>query len=169
VSIALGTIFLDGDHHGVRFERDVDATPEEVWGAVATPEGVAGWLARPVRWRLEPGERWEIAFDDGAAHGLIVAVEPGRRLELSWREADGGESLVRIEVLPATGGCRVVLEHAVLGAEGAIGFGAGWQAHLEALERAVAGAVAGDAADWWERYRELRPAYERAADALAAG
>jgi uncharacterized protein YndB with AHSA1/START domain len=167
--MALGTIFRDGDHHGVRFERHLDATPEEVWHAVATPDGVAGWLARPVRWRLDPGERWEIAFDDGAAHGLVVAVEPGRLLQLTWREPGDRESLLRIEVLPAPGGCRLVLEHAALSAEAAAGFGAGWQAHLEALERAVAGAPAGDAADWWERYRELRPTYERAADGLAAG
>ena len=73
--MALGTIFFDGDHRGVRFERELDATPAEIWRAVATPEGVAGWLARPVRWLLEPGEQWEIAFDDGSAYGLVVAVE----------------------------------------------------------------------------------------------
>ena len=48
------------------------------------------------------------------------------------------------------------------------GFGAGWQAHLEALERVATGRAAGEAADWWERYRELRPEYERAAEALTA-
>jgi uncharacterized protein YndB with AHSA1/START domain len=167
--MALGTIFLDGDHRGVRFERQLDATPEEVWRAVATPEGVAGWLARPVQWQLEPGERWEIAFDDGSAQGVVLAVEPGRSVELTWREAGDRESLLRIEVLHADGGCRLVLEHTSLGAESATGFGAGWQAHLEALERVVAGRPSGDAADWWERYRQLRPEYERAAEALAAG
>ena len=167
--MALGTIFLDGDHRGVRFERELDATPEEVWRAVATPEGVAGWLARPVRWLLEPGERWEVAFDDGSAQGVVVAVEPGRRVELTWRESGDRESVLRIEVLAAAGGCRLVLEHTGLTAEGATGFGAGWQAHLEALEHVVAGRPAGEAGDWWERYRELRPAYERAAEALVTG
>jgi uncharacterized protein YndB with AHSA1/START domain len=167
--MALGTIFFDGDHRGVRFERELDGTPEEIWRAVATPEGVAGWLARPVRWLLEPGEPWEIAFDDGSVHGLVVAVEPGRRVELTWREAGDRESVLRIEVLEAVRGCRLVLEHTGLSPESATGFGAGWQAHLEALERVATGRPAGEATGWWERYRELRPEYERAAEALAAG
>jgi uncharacterized protein YndB with AHSA1/START domain len=167
--MALGRIFHEGDNHGVRFERELDATPDEVWRAVATPAGVAGWLARPVRWLLQPGERWEIAFDDGSAHGVVVAVEPGRRVELTWREDGDRESLLRIELLGASGGCRLVLEHVGLAPAGAVGFGAGWQAHLEALDHALAGRPAGDAADWWGRYRELRPEYERAAEALAGG
>jgi uncharacterized protein YndB with AHSA1/START domain len=164
--MTLGTIFLDGDLRGVRFERDFDATPEEVWRAIATPEGIAGWLARPVRWELEPGTPWEVAFDGDSGRGTVVAVEPGRSIELTWQTGGETESVVRIQVDAAAGGSRLVLEHTRLDPESAPGYGAGWQAHLEALELAVAGVDAGVTHDWWERYQALRPEYDAHANTL---
>ena len=161
--MALGAIFPDGDLRGVRFERAFVAPPEEVWRALATPEGVAAWLAPAVRWRLARGEPWEVAFGDGAAGGTVVAVEPGRRLELTWRTGGEPESLLRLEVRPAPGGCVLVLEHVRLDPSSAAGYGAGWQAHLEALEAVVAGRETGGDDTWWARYRKLRPAYDAAA------
>jgi uncharacterized protein YndB with AHSA1/START domain len=164
--MALGSIFLDGDRRGVRFERDLDATPEEVWRAIGTPEGVSGWLAPALRWELAPGERWEVAFGDGRASGRVVAVEPLRLVELTWSEGKESESVLRIELHADGGRCRLVLEHTRLDPESAPGYGAGWQSHLEALEAVVTGRDAGGDDAWWTRYAELRPAYEELASAL---
>jgi uncharacterized protein YndB with AHSA1/START domain len=161
--MALGTLFLDGDHRGIRFERDFDAPPGEVWDAIATPDGIASWLARPVRWTLAEGAEWEVAFDDGRAHGTVRALEPGTMLELTWRTGDEPESLLRLELRSAGSGCRLVLEHTRLDQASATGYGAGWQAHLEALELALGN---GGEHDWWARFEQLRPAYEQLAAAL---
>jgi uncharacterized protein YndB with AHSA1/START domain len=142
---------------GVRFERLYDATPAELWTAITDPEQLRGWLAHASRWNLVPGEEWQIHFDDGAAGGRVVAVEEGRLLELTWVE-DGSESLLRLEVAPAGTGTLLVLQHSQLTGDRRIGFGAGWQSHLEALDVQLSG---GEPFDWWARFEELRPSYER--------
>jgi uncharacterized protein YndB with AHSA1/START domain len=155
---ATGTVTADG----VRFERLYDATPAELWTAITDPEQIKGWLAHTTRWSLTPGEEWSIRFDDGAAGGRVVAVDEGRVLELTWVEEEN-ESLLRFEIVPRDAGCLLVLEHTRLEGPSRIGFGAGWQSHLEALDRLLQG---GDEFDWWERYRELRPLYEEKAGSL---
>jgi uncharacterized protein YndB with AHSA1/START domain len=149
---ATGTLTADG----VRFERLYDATPEELWAAITDPEQIRGWLANVTRWSLTPGESWGLSFDDGGVDGRIVAVEPGRRLELTWVEGERAESLLSFEVQPREGGALLVLEHTRLADESRVGFGAGWQAHLEALDRVLRGEPE---ADWWMRFEELRPVY----------
>jgi uncharacterized protein YndB with AHSA1/START domain len=145
---------------GVRFERLYDATPDELWHAITDPEQIKGWLAHVTRWSLTPGDDWGIRFDDGGVSGRVVAVEPGRRLELTWIEEEGDESLLAFEIVPREAGSLLVLDHSRLAAERRPGYGAGWQSHLEALDGLLQG---GEAFDWWERYRELRPAYEELA------
>jgi uncharacterized protein YndB with AHSA1/START domain len=149
---ATGTITADG----VRFERLYDATTEELWAALTDPEQLRGWLAHASRWTLQPGEEWEIRFENGTVDGRVVSVEHGRLLELTWME-ERGESLLRFEIVPQEQGCLLVLDHSRLGAEVRPGYGAGWQAHLETLAVLLEG---GDEFDWWARYDELRPAYE---------
>jgi uncharacterized protein YndB with AHSA1/START domain len=158
VSEAAGTLTADG----VRFERLYDATPAELWRALTDPDQVRGWLANVSRWSLTPGEEWQIRFDDGSAGGRVVAVEEGRRLELTWVEG-GTESLLRFELRPQEHGTLLVLDHSRLETASRPGFGAGWQAHLEALDDLLHGRPE---PDWWARYRELRAAYESQAAPL---
>jgi len=78
------------------FEVDLDAPPEKVWRALATPELRKAWLG-------EPGS--------GAADA--TAVTPGRRLDLAWSE-DGADSAVSFEIAPnADGGARLRIVHVV--------------------------------------------------------
>ena len=141
---ATGTLTADG----VRFERLYDATPEELWAAITDPEQIRGWLANVTRWSLTPGESWGLGFDDGGVDGRVVAVEPGRRLELTWVEGERAESLRSVDVEPHEGGARLVRAPPRLAD--------GWQAHLEALDRVLLGEPE---ADWWARFEELRPVY----------
>ncbi len=150
---ATGTMTADG----VRFERLYDATPAELWNAITDPEQIKGWLAHTTRWTLTLGDEWSIRFDDGEVGGRVVEVDVGRVLELTWVEEDS-ESVLRFEIVPRDTGSLLVLDHSRLPAESRPGFGAGWQAHLEALAALLDG---GAAVDWWARYHELRPTYDQ--------
>jgi len=76
-----------------RFTRRYAEPPDEVWRALIEPASLERWL-RPGF----PVERRE--------------VEPGRVLELDWRPPGEEPSVVRIELSPAGGGTKLVLDHA---------------------------------------------------------
>jgi uncharacterized protein YndB with AHSA1/START domain len=76
------------------FEADLDAPPEKVWRAVATPQLREAWLGRP---------------ETGAAE--VAGAEPGRRLDLVWPTREG-KSLVSFEIdAGEDGGSRLTITH----------------------------------------------------------
>jgi uncharacterized protein YndB with AHSA1/START domain len=68
------------------FECDLDAPPEKVWRAIATPELREAWLGEP---EAGPSE--------------VARALPGERLDLVWPTREG-ESLVSFEIADAEGG-----------------------------------------------------------------
>ncbi|UOE45836.1 SRPBCC family protein [Agromyces larvae] len=75
-----------------RLERryEVAATPEQVWDAIATAEGIATWM---VPTRLEPRVGGEVSFDVGAfeSTGVVTDYTPTRRFayEEPWPPVGG--------------------------------------------------------------------------------
>ena len=83
---------------------------------------------------------------------------------MTWRFTDQSVSLVRAE-LRAEGTATVLsLEHTELPLSQFAGYGAGWQAYLDALDGDLAGA---SATDWDDRWSTLLPAYQAALGLLA--
>ncbi len=79
------------------FEADLDAPPEKVWRALATPELREAWLGEP---------------ETGSAQ--IVRADPGSRLDLAWPTREG-ESLVSFEIEDGEGGgTRLTIVHRAL-------------------------------------------------------
>src|SRR2546429_9461338 len=79
----------------VRREVEIEASPEEVWEALATEEGRERWLQEPEREiRVETSE---------APHHLVWW----------WREADAPETRVEFLVVAAPGGSRVVVTESI--------------------------------------------------------
>ena len=81
----------------VRREIDVDASPEEVWEALATQEGREGWLEEPER---------EIHVEVlDAPHRLVWwwagAEEPATRVEFLLVPAHAGTHVVVTESVPS--------------------------------------------------------------------
>ena len=158
----MGVLRADDDRRAVRFERLYDYQPEEVWNAISDPGRVARWLARVDRWEPEVGGRIVLEFGDepdGRTELRVRELEPGRVLEVDWHYPGEERSFVRFELVPQERGTLLVLDHRSLDAAAAAGYGAGWHAHLDALEALLAGREEGDDA-WWSRFSERRPVYE---------
>lgn len=152
-----GTLEPTGPTITVRFEREVRATPEQVWAALTEPELLERWLAQA---EFEPtvGGRVHLVWpDQGEMHGSITKLNAHEELEYSWNEATGS-SLLQFEIEPAASGATLRLAHFGTSPEDAPGLGAGWQSHLEALDLVLAGTPS-DRAARDARVEALKPAY----------
>ena len=88
---------MSEDSDGLVFEADLDAPPEKVWRALATPELRDAWLGEP---EAGPAE--------------IVRADPGSRLDLAWPTREG-DSLVSFEIEDGEGGgTRLTIVHRAL-------------------------------------------------------
>ncbi len=73
-----------------RMERtyEVAATPEQVWDAIATADGISAWM---VPTRLDPQIGGAVSFDVGFwSHGIVTDYTPTRRFAYAepWPMAD---------------------------------------------------------------------------------
>jgi len=150
-----GVVRIDGARRGLRFERVLGASPEEVWSALVEPERLARWLA-PTTIDARLGGSVRVEFDaDQVVTGAVLACEPFRMLEYEWRFPGEDESVVRFELSAHPDGTLLVLDHARLASEQATGYAAGWHAYLDRL----AAALEGGEVDWDARFEELLRAY----------
>jgi uncharacterized protein YndB with AHSA1/START domain len=154
----------------LRFVRRFIAPSADVWNAIATADGLAGWLGRPVALDVRAGGAFAVVLvEDDVMDGRVIACEPGRYLEIDWHESSDGRSLpygtqaghrsrITFELVPAEGGgTQLIFTHRYIhGGDIMVGFGAGWHAFLDALG-ALLGAA--PAADGPTRYAELEPHY----------
>jgi uncharacterized protein YndB with AHSA1/START domain len=154
----LGNVWADGDRVALHFERRYDATPDEVWSALTEPESISRWLFADAVIEPRVGGAFRLRWSENEAGGSVLVWEPPRTLEVEWNETDL-RSILRIEITAVEDGAALVLDHRNVTAKAAIGMGAGWHAHLEALAELLSGGGA-SSERWWPRYEELRPAYE---------
>lgn len=144
----------------LRLERRLEAPLDRVWAHLVDPERRSTWLAAG---ELEPrlGGRVALAFRHGdltgaddpppaayrsapagghAAHGVVTAWEPTRRLAHTW-EAGTEASEVAFALTAADGGARLTVVHRRLDTRAAVvGVAAGWDAHLALLAAVLTGA-----------------------------
>ncbi|MEJ7633536.1 SRPBCC domain-containing protein [Aeromicrobium sp.] len=68
----------DRVEHRAKFTLAVSATPEQVWAAIATDEGISAWM---VPTRLDPRIGGEVSFDQGGfrSTGVVTDYTPDRR------------------------------------------------------------------------------------------
>ena len=79
----------DGEHATLTFRRVYRHAIEHVWDAIATPEGLRGWLMAPRRGsRAAPAAHRDGVGTRGTTRpGRILAWEPPRLLEYEWNVA----------------------------------------------------------------------------------
>jgi len=96
---------------------------------------------------------------DEAAWGAVLAFEPPRLLEVEWHYEGEDQSVLRIELQPQGERTLLVLDHRLLQAGQAAGYGAGWHAYLDALDDFLLGR----SGSWDERFQTRLEDYRRAA------
>src|SRR5687767_7050159 len=72
--------------HRFEVELEVPGTPEQVWQAIASAQGITSWMAPA---ELDPRVGGAVKFEmgpDAASHGRVTAFEPSHRLvyEEDW-------------------------------------------------------------------------------------
>ncbi|HUZ12227.1 MAG TPA: SRPBCC domain-containing protein [Caulobacteraceae bacterium] len=132
---------MDGAFTVTVLTRRLDHPPAELWRALTDATLLALWLA-PGRIEAKAGGRVCLDFADSGTviDSAVTAVEAPRLVEFSWSRPGEPERPVRIEIAPDGAGARLTLTLRVPGAEDAGKACAGWEAHLEMLAAALAGA-----------------------------
>ena len=133
----LGEITRDGDAATIVFHRQIARPVAKVWAALTDPERLTDWFAEAKLDRLEVGGTIALYFTGANYRSLakIVTCEPMTTFAWRWTELDGSKaSIVRWDLEPDGDGCRLTLTHSGLPLEEAPGVGAGWHAHLQAIE-----------------------------------
>lgn len=153
----------------LRYERRLRHSPEKVWKAIATPEGIACWFAIPVGMEMRAGGQYNLRFNHPVTDtwteanaaavrpNTILAYDPPRLFEHTFGEGH----VVRWALEPDGDGTWLVMTHRVPAKDigEATGYLGGWQQHLKGLEAAIAG----QATLWnWDGWRELKAAYDEA-------
>ncbi len=98
-----------GEGHTVRLRRIYDATVEEVWDALTSPERISRWFL-PISGDYRVGGRYQF---EGNAGGEIVACHRPDRLRVTWAYGDMTDpaSVSELEVrLTAAGQASTTLE-----------------------------------------------------------
>jgi uncharacterized protein YndB with AHSA1/START domain len=157
----LGTLRRDGERRAVRYERHYTATPEEVWAALTEPAQVRNWFAEM---KIEPRAGGQVTFEWSGGEreaGVVRVFDPPTTFEYTWENG----SIIRFDLAPDGDGTLLVLDHSKLPPDQTTGVGAGWHAHLDAIEALLAGSPQ-TAPEWKARYESLRPEYEERATQL---
>ncbi len=163
---ALGLVRQADDGFDLVFERRLDKPVDKVWAALTVPERIADWLAdADVELWVGGVFRLKFSANGYSMEGRIVELDPPRRIAWTWPDAKHPDSVVRWELSPDGGGCRLTLTQTRLQRPELPELpdvAAGWHTHLEGLP----GASDGVNTPWRAaREREIRGLYA----GLAAG
>lgn len=147
------------DRRSVRFVRTLPATPQQVWRALTDPAELSAWLApATIEPRVGGDVRIEFKGEEGLTTGTVLVWDPYSTLEHTWNYVGEDRSVVRYDLVPVDGGTELTLDHRLLRTGQAVGYGAGWHAHLAALTARLRGGRTDWDADFagaLPRYREL--------------
>lgn len=151
----------------LRFERRLRHSPERVWRALTTPEGLRCWLAEAIV-DARPGGRLALHFRQSDHECLpdrpesrrqeneVLVFQPFSRFEHTF----GGnpDSVVTWRLTPDGDGTHLTLVHRIPEGwrDARRNVLSGWHHHMEGLDDAVRGV----AHSWdWARWLALRDAY----------
>jgi uncharacterized protein YndB with AHSA1/START domain len=156
-------------------EAIIPAEPERVFAAWMDSREHAAFTGGGEA-LVEPWAGGRFVAWDGYMHGIILGLEPGKRIVQTWRTSEfaheSRDSRLAVEFEPARGGTRVRIRHTDLPPNQVKRYEKGWIEHyLKALGRyfakgskQVSKAAPAGATSWGRRReRKPRPAARKAA------
>jgi uncharacterized protein YndB with AHSA1/START domain len=140
----------------VTFERRIEHPIEKVWDAIATADGIKGWLGA-AQLDLSEGGDVRLQFDKTVGNvitGRVTEVDPPHVLEYTFGQDD---SILRWELSEAGGDATtLVLTHTLPTDEHRAKTAAGWHTLLDMIPEAIAG----NDPQWsQERWNEVHQQY----------
>jgi uncharacterized protein YndB with AHSA1/START domain len=160
-----GQLVADGGTATLTFERTYAHRIEHVWEAIATPEGLAGWLMCSDA-RIDGRVGGTIEMVSGPPRyrstGKILVWDPPRVLEYEWNVAPvpempaGEHAIFRYELTARGGSTQLTVTYRRITTSTARGFLPGLHAFLDRLEAQLEHRPL---PDWHARFAELRGQY----------
>jgi uncharacterized protein YndB with AHSA1/START domain len=147
------------------FRRSYRHSPEHVWDAIATPEGLRAWLmCSQALIEGQVGGRIELVSGPAGyrSTGRILAWQPPHILEYEWNVAPvpemplGEQAIFRYELTPDGDSTELLVTYRRITKQTARGFLPGLHAYLDRLEAQLDGRAI---PDWIERFEELTEEY----------
>jgi uncharacterized protein YndB with AHSA1/START domain len=135
-------------------ELQIDASPETVWDFLVDPVLMTRWMGEVAELDPQPGGMYRVRVLPGnVARGEFVALDPPRRLVLTWGWEEmrpgssvepgtlpPGASTVEFDLEPNGGGTLLRFTHRDLpSTEAAASHGEGWDHYLGRLTTAASG------------------------------
>lgn len=155
----------DGEHATLTFRRTYRHAPERVWDAIATAEGLRGWLMC-THAVIDGRAGGRIETLSGPAHyrsaGTILVWQPPRVLEYEWNVAPlpemprGERAIFRYELEAEGDATELVVTYRRITRHSAGGFLPGLHAFLDRLEAQLDGRAL---PDWLQRFTEVAREY----------
>lgn len=155
----LGTLTNHDGTTKITFERTFPVTPERLWRAIATADGVSAWLAEG---ELEEREGGRVRFEfneEQTVTGEITTWNPYTQLAHTWNINGEIPSALEYRIDEVADGSTLTLTHTALPAEMAGGYTPGWHAYLDRLSQTLADE---DVSSWDELFAAAMPHYAKA-------
>ena len=152
----LGTLTHEGTDSVITFTRTYPVSADRLWEAIATEEGLAGWLAPGTFHGWENGTL-ELEFgNDQTVAGVVTVWNPYEELSHTWVINGEIPSELTYMLDESDGSTTLTLVHRKLPDEMAGGYTPGWHAFLDRLDQALAGR---EPDSWDDLFAELLPRY----------
>lgn len=135
-----------------RTSIEIEASPEEVFDYLVTPDGMTAWMGQRADLDPRPGGTFQVDIAGSPIRGRYLEVDRPHRVVVSWGVAGSadfppGASLVSFTLGVTARGTRVELVHSGIPDVLVTGHADGWAHFLPRLSVVAEGGVAGD--DRW--------------------